>query len=325
MPSKICNVPTNIISGFLGVGKTTAILNLFSKKSDTTKWAVLVNEFGKVGIDGQVYQSNGIAVKEIPGGCMCCAQGLPLQVAVNRLLRETKPDRLIIESSGVGHPAGVLKTLSSKDFNNVLKLKAGICLLDPEHLINKNYQENDLFNEQLQFADILVANKTDLASAEALQAFQQLASTFKPEKTHIASTTNGQLNTDWLDYKHQPHKQKFSFKALSGTISEASSGTFSETPSKNWQTHTFHYSENTRFDIEALKHWLSTVNILRLKGIVQTAEGYYLLNYSTRQVDVTQLKKNIKQPLNSYIEAIDLDLNIGSLESGIASCITRQP
>ncbi len=317
MNKKIHNVPTNIISGFLGVGKTTAILNLFSKKSNTEKWAVLVNEFGKVGIDGRVYQANGIAVKEIPGGCMCCAQGLPLQVAVNRLLRETQPDRLIIESSGVGHPAGVLKTLSGEGFNNVLKLKAGICLLDPEHLMKKHYQENDLFNEQLQFADILVANKIDLASAQALQAFQQLSNTFKPAKAHIASTKNGQLSIDWLDYSHQTHEQKFLFKALSGMPSEASS--------QNWQTHTFKYSEHTRFNITALKSWLSTINIVRLKGIIQTAEGYCLLNYSAGQADVTQLDNNIKQPFSNYIEAIDLNLNIKSLESGIASCIINQP
>ena len=110
MPKNIHNVPTNIISGFLGVGKTTAILNLFANKPASEKWAVLVNEFGKIGIDGRVYKANGIEVKEIPGGCMCCAQGLPLQVAVNRLLRETQPDRLIIESSGVGHPGGALNT-----------------------------------------------------------------------------------------------------------------------------------------------------------------------------------------------------------------------
>ena len=168
MPNAIYNVSTNIISGFLGVGKTTAILNLFSNKPVTEIWAVLVNEFGKIGIDGRVYQASGISVKEIPGGCMCCAQGLPLQVAVNRLLRETKPDRLIIESSGVGHPEGVLKTLKGEGFKNVLTLKAGICLVDARFLLESAYQHNELFKEQLQLADVLVANKTDLASAEAL-------------------------------------------------------------------------------------------------------------------------------------------------------------
>jgi len=305
MPAEILNVPTNIISGFLGVGKTTAILDLFSKKPGAEKWAVLVNEFGKVGIDGHIYKSNNITVKEIPGGCMCCAQGLPLQVAVNRLLAEARPDRLIIESSGVGHPAGVLKTLKAEGFNKVLTLKAGICLVDPECLINPEYQQNELFKEQLQFADILVANKIDLASAKALLAFEKISSAFKPAKVHIAKTTSGRLDTDWLEYDHQLHAQEFSFKALP-----------SDQP-QNWQTHTFHYSESTQFDIEALKYWLSTIDITRLKGLIQTPQGHYLLNYSAGQIDITQLDCEA----NSYIEAIDPDLNIATLESGISNCI----
>jgi len=138
----IQNVATNIISGFLGVGKTTAILTLFANKPASEKWAVLVNEYGKIGIDCHIYHANGITVKEIPGGCICCAQGLPLLMAVNRLLRETKPDRLIIESSGIGHPGGVLKTLKGEHFNNVLTLKAGICLVDARHLLQIQYHNN---------------------------------------------------------------------------------------------------------------------------------------------------------------------------------------
>ncbi|HHJ34531.1 MAG TPA: GTP-binding protein [Gammaproteobacteria bacterium] len=310
MPPEIRNVPTNIISGFLGTGKTTAILDLFTKKPDTEKWAVLVNEFGKVGIDGQIYRANDITVKEIPGGCMCCAQGLPLQVAVNRLLGEARPDRLIIESSGVGHPAGVLKTLKGKGFEQVLTLRAGICLLDPEYLINPAYQNNERFKEQIQFADILIANKTDLASTAALHAFALLSQTFDPAKVHIASTTKGRLNTGWLDYQHRQYTQEFTFETIP---SEPSSGQSSE-----WRSHTFHYPEETLFDITALKHWLKNVGLTRLKGIIRTADTCYLLNYVTGQVEITPFDHQG----GSYIEVIDPDLNIDSLKSDIRSCIS---
>jgi G3E family GTPase len=311
MPTQIHNVPTNIISGFLGVGKTTAILDLFAKKPDTDKWAVLVNEFGKVGIDGCIYQSSNIAVKEIPGGCMCCAQGLPLQVAVNRLLRETRPDRLIIESSGVGHPAGVLKTLQGEGFNGVLTLKAGICLVDPEHLIDPDYQTNELFIEQIQYADVLVANKTDLASDAALQTFEKLADSFEPPKSHVSSTTHGQLNTDWLAYDHQPHSQEVSFKLVSSA------------QSKNWQTHTFHYPENTKFSIDALKRWLHTINITRLKGLIQTTDKCYLLNYSSGHVDITEIPHREATSKLNYIEVIDDHLNISELKNELNNCIKK--
>ena len=309
MPNAIYNVSTNIISGFLGVGKTTAILNLFANKPVTEKWAVLVNEFGKIGIDGRVYQASGISVKEIPGGCMCCAQGLPLQVAVNRLLRETKPDRLIIESSGVGHPEGVLKTLKGEGFKNVLTLKAGICLVDARCLLESAYQHNELFKEQLQLADVLVANKTDLASAEALEVFFNLAESFFPDKALITTTTNGQLKTAWLDYQNISRSQKSSFNLQS--IAQP----------QQWQTHSFTFPADTLFDLVAIKNWVIQANPVRLKGLIQTPDGCYLFNYSAGQVDLRKLDNQT----DNHIEMINnSSLNIAELEQTIDRFILNQ-
>lgn len=82
--ASISGVPTNIITGFLGVGKTSAILNLMKHKPEGEKWAVLVNEFGEIGVDGSLIQgqksdAQSVFIREVPGGCMCCAAGLPMQ------------------------------------------------------------------------------------------------------------------------------------------------------------------------------------------------------------------------------------------------------
>ena len=71
---------TNLITGFLGSGKTTSILHLLANKDPAEKWAVLVNEFGEVGIDGALLANSGALLKEIPGGCMCCVNGLPISI-----------------------------------------------------------------------------------------------------------------------------------------------------------------------------------------------------------------------------------------------------
>ena len=89
-------VPTNILTGFLGVGKTTTILNLLKNKPEKENWAVLVNEFGEIGIDGALMTDQGALIKEVPGGCMCCTAGVPMSVGITALLRQ-KPDRLLIE------------------------------------------------------------------------------------------------------------------------------------------------------------------------------------------------------------------------------------
>ena len=305
MSEIIQNVPTNIISGFLGVGKTTAILSLFTNKPANEKWAVLVNEYGKVGIDGKIYKANGIEVKEIPGGCVCCAQGLPLQVAINRILRETKPDRLILESSGIGHSGGVIKTLSGDNFNKVLTMKAGICLLDPRHLKQHAYSQNDLFKEQLQFSDVLVANKIDLADKEAMDLFDKLSNSFTLKKELVTTTKNGVLNVNWLDY---PHTLRFEQSKFSPST---------QPQAENWQTHSFRYSSDTVFDIEALKNWIEMQQFIRLKGIVQTQEGCFLLNYADSQLNIT-IQENTE---DNYIEVIDHHLNIAELDESISQCI----
>ena len=86
-PAKL--VPTNLISGFLGVGKTTAIRHLLANKPANERWAVLVNEFGEIGIDGATLASDdGVDIREVAGGCVCCTSGPMLRVALTRLLRQ---------------------------------------------------------------------------------------------------------------------------------------------------------------------------------------------------------------------------------------------
>lgn len=106
-------VPTHIISGFLGAGKTTLLKQLLSQKPEHEVWAVLMNEFGQIGVDQQLLpQQQGYQVKELLGGCLCCSSQLPMQIALSRLLSETQPDRLFIEPTGLGHPAQLLEQLT---------------------------------------------------------------------------------------------------------------------------------------------------------------------------------------------------------------------
>ncbi len=301
------NIPANILSGFLGTGKTTAILNLFRKKPTNEKWAVLVNEFGKVGIDGKLYQHEGIAVKEIPGGCMCCAQGLPLQVAINRLLKQSQPDRLLIESSGVGHPSGVLKTLQGEGFNQVLTLKAGICLIDPMHLVDSRYQNNALFLEQIQLADVLIANKTDLATATAMQAFDELARKLQADKALITHTHHAQLEADWLELDHSEHKANGKFRLLPENHS--------------WQSQSFEFDDATVFDHDALMQWLQNQSLMRIKGFVVTTQGAHTINATPHRAELEPLATTPSHPRRNLLEIIDLDLDARQVQSALERCV----
>ena len=147
-------IPTNIITGFLGVGKTSTILHLLKSKPNNERWAVLVNEFGEIGIDGALVQGQqteeqGVFIREVPGGCMCCAAGLPMQIALNQLLAKAKPDRLLIEPTGLGHPKEVLQVLSAEYYQEVLSLQKTLILVDARKLTDSRYTEHETFNQQI--------------------------------------------------------------------------------------------------------------------------------------------------------------------------------
>lgn len=196
-------IPCNIITGFLGVGKTTAILHLLSQKPKDEKWAVLVNEFGEVGIDGALLAgaSDGVAIREIPGGCMCCVSGVPMQIGLTQLIRQAKPDRILIEPTGLGHPNEVIAVLNSDIYAEVIDLRAVITLIDPRKLTDSRYTEHKIFRDQLNVADVLIANKIDCCTTDDLGAFdavlQQQASRYSDK------VERGQLDAIWLDIDRQ--------------------------------------------------------------------------------------------------------------------------
>ena len=121
----LANIPTHLIAGPLGAGKTSLIRHLLAHKPAHERWAVLINEFGQIGLDQALMTGSydGVSLSEIPGGCLCCVAGTPFQVGLARLLRQARPDRLLIEPSGLGHPAELLRQLGQAPWAGVLALQ----------------------------------------------------------------------------------------------------------------------------------------------------------------------------------------------------------
>ena len=125
------HIPTHLIGGPLGAGKTSLIRHLLDQKPADERWAVLINEFGQIGLDAALLttEADGISLAEIPGGCLCCVNGMPFQVGLARLLRQAQPDRLLIEPSGLGHPAELLRQLRQPPWQNVLSVQPTVLVL----------------------------------------------------------------------------------------------------------------------------------------------------------------------------------------------------
>ena len=264
--------PVNLITGFLGVGKTTALLNLLAQRPPGARWAVLVNEFGQVGIDGATLMQAGVAVREVPGGCICCSAQLPLRVTLTRLLREVKPERLLIEPTGLGHPSGVIDVLRSEGLANAVELRNVICLVDPRQLNDPQYRNLETYQDQLALADVLAANKCDLATPEQLQAFDTYAATCYPPKRWVAQVTHGALDAAWLELE----------SAVMQTTVPAHDS--SEFVTRGWV-----FPAERVFDATGLKAlfetWAADANIVRAKGVFRIGRDWRLMNLVGAQVD----------------------------------------
>ncbi|MES2918091.1 MAG: GTP-binding protein [Pseudomonadota bacterium] len=192
-------VPLNLITGFLGAGKTTAIRHLLAHRRDGERWAVLVNEFGQVGIDQAVLGGEGIAIKEVPGGCLCCANQLPLQVALAQLLAKARPDRVLIEPTGLGHPARVLDSLREPHWREALVLRATITLVDARELADPRVLAHETFNAQVEAADVLVFSKDDVLTDADRERARAFAAGLLPPKAQVHFLKGGEMPRAWLD------------------------------------------------------------------------------------------------------------------------------
>ncbi|WP_419712752.1 CobW family GTP-binding protein [Pseudomonas sp. NFX224] len=156
------NIPTHVIAGPLGAGKTSLIKHLLAQRPAGERWAVLINEFGQIGLDAALLtrDADGIALGEVAGGCLCCVNGAPFQIGLGRLLRKARPDRLFIEPSGLGHPMQLLQQLSEAPWQGVLNVQPSVLVLDAQALIaGKPLPAAQ--QEALSRAGLLLMNKSE--------------------------------------------------------------------------------------------------------------------------------------------------------------------
>ncbi|MCL6744847.1 GTP-binding protein [Kosakonia sp. R1.Fl] len=302
---------TNLITGFLGSGKTTSILHLLANKDPQEKWAVLVNEFGEVGIDGALLADSGALLKEIPGGCMCCVNGLPMQVGLNTLLRQGKPDRLLIEPTGLGHPKQILDMLTAPVYEPWIDLRATLCLLDPRQLLDEKALTNENFRDQLAAADVVVANKQDRATPQSQQALETWWTEFGGDRLQV-SATQGVIDGALLDLPRRNLRELPSNAAHNHTHDEKKGLAALSLPAhQRWrrslnsgQGHHacgWIFDEETVFDTIGLLEWARLAPVERVKGVMRIPEG--LLRVNRQGQDLHIETQNVAPP-DSRIELI---------------------
>jgi G3E family GTPase len=186
------------IAGFLGSGKTTAILSITKRLMEKGyKVSIIVNEIGDIAIDGKVMEVSGIKVKEVLGGCICCELAINLSQTIKIIMDEYKPDIVIIEPTGLASPSQIRESINML---NKVNFKPIITLVDiqlMDEFLNDE-QIRGIITRQIKDADVLAINKIDVVEDKLLLSYEQILKSLNPSAKLVKISALKNIGIDEL-------------------------------------------------------------------------------------------------------------------------------
>lgn len=258
-------IPVHLVTGFLGSGKTSLLLDQLRQRQDKERCAVVVNDFGDARIDATLLGGR-VALQEIAGGCVCCTAPADLVPALDALLQDPLLDRIFIEATGLARPSDILDTLSRSTLSGRIALAPVVAVLDPRRLVGL---APPLLLEQMDASDVLVCNWSDAADIQAHEAVQTHTQSHFPPWLAVVEATQGSVSMDLFDLRRDGPsiRVRKSTPSTQGYVAA----------SQSW-------SPDTVFDLKALKALFAESNAERLKGLFHTDLGWTLLQRAGGQV-----------------------------------------
>jgi G3E family GTPase len=304
-------VPVTIVTGFLGAGKST-LVQKWLQELPRDETAVIVNERGEVGIDGELLAAHVARVREITGGCVCCSSHAELVSALQELGEtEPRPTRILVETSGAASPAGVIRALNARVARERLQLDGVITVMNAQRA--EEALAFDVAVEQLGFADVVVLSHVDQASAAPAQldALQTLVLQHAPAAV-VVRAQRGVLDTSFMELLAQRAEalqlpRPGSGHAIIEAVSLIHPGELDEERFGEWVEHALGMVE---------------ARILRIKGILalKGVEERVIVQGVSEAVDVQLGTPWASSQRTSRLVVLGLGLDAPALEAGFLRC-----
>ena len=270
-------IPVLVVSGFLGAGKTTLVRHLLHDAQRTgVRVAVISNEFGALGIDKALLGEGEAAYVEIEGGCVCCQLSDTLLDTLQMLWERVRPDRIIIETSGVALPFDTQLNLWREPVSAWVDDDMAVVVVNAEQLMEARDLEGT-FEDQVSSADLLLLNKIDLIPLEALGQVEAMLHTLAPE-TPMVQSIQGFIDPAVL---FPPD--------LAGIRSQRRTARPEPSPHQHDMFHAQEIFVDENIEPDVLSERLRHLGALRAKGFVQTSQGLRLVQGVGRRIELTEV------------------------------------
>lgn len=280
-----------LLSGFLGSGKTTLLKRILSWETDLSGTVVLVNEFGKVGIDGAILKRAGSDVIELTSGCICCTIKTELAQTLKDVSDRFSPKKILLEATGVAEPDAVASVLEDEDLSRRMEIQKIITVLDIKFWIARE-AFGPFFMNQIEQADLILLNKIDLADENKVSdSLREIHEAVK--ESHIVPTIYCEVDHEimWAQgHKRTSGNELLNFyRPAHSSMDDHEHDLHNHSHDDEHHGHTrdknayvaFDFSENQPLSETCFKSFLEQVpwELFRIKGPVKFTDRTMLLNF----------------------------------------------